>query len=314
MPRGKAGRPPKGTTPARDAPHPLVEAFLRYAAVERGLSANTRQAYRRDLDQFIEWLAAERIASPLAATSAIVVSYITALRAQGLAVASVARKTSALRRFFRFLVLDGQLEEDPAELLVSPSMGLRLPNYLTEAEMERLLAAPEPATPLGLRDRAVLEAFYATGMRVSELCGLDLDDVEWDLAFVRCTGKGNKQRLVPVHATALRALRAYLEEGRPALDVRREPRAFFLSRQGRRLSRDSCFKLVERYRVIAGIPRKVSPHTLRHTFATHLLAHGADLRVLQHLLGHENLDTTQIYTHVDRERLRQLLAQYHPRG
>lgn len=314
MPRGRPGRPATGSARPKVPLHPLVHDYLRYAALERGLAANTRAAYRRDLDHFLDWLTLQGIDSPLAATSAVLMNYVADLRAAGLAVTSVARKTSTLRRFYRFLVMEGRIETDPAVLLATPSLGLRLPKYLSEDEMTRLLDAPDTSSPRGLRDRAVLETFYATGMRVSELCGLDLGDVEWTLDFVRCTGKGNKQRLIPIHPTAKRAMQDYLENGRPALDRNCEPRAFFLSQQGRRLSRDTCFKMVERYRVIAGIPRHVSPHTLRHTFATHLLAHGADLRVLQHLLGHANLDTTQIYTHVDPERLRDVIRRYHPRG
>lgn len=308
------GRPRKDAPPPPRPALPLVDDFLQYAAVERGLALNTREAYRRDLEQYCAWLDQQGIAGPLQATSAAVTAYVSHLRGGGASPAAVARKTSTLRRFYRFLTMEGRLEDDPTALLVTPSLGHRLPKYLTEEETGRLLEAPEPDTPRGLRDRAVLELLYATGMRASELCGVNLDDVEWELDFVRCTGKGNKQRLTPFHARCRRALEAYLKTGRPALDKQREPRALFLSRHGRRLSRDSVFKLVQQYRVAAGITRSVSPHTLRHTFATHMLARGADLRVLQALLGHEHLDTTQIYTHVSGERLRELVRRYHPRG
>jgi integrase/recombinase XerD len=226
----------------------------------------------------------------------------------------VARSVHAVRGLYRFAVREGRLEIDPMENLKAPRAFKALPRFLTPAQVEALLRAPDVATPLGIRDRAVLEVFYATGLRVSELIGLRAEDVDRRLGLVTCFGKGRKERLVPLGAEAQRWVQRYLEEVRPRLTRRREDPVLFLSNRGRKLSRMGLWGLVRRHAVTAGVQSVLTPHVLRHSFATHLLERGADLRSLQAMLGHADISTTQIYTHVTRERLRKIYDRFHPRA
>ena len=292
-----------------------IDAFRHYIQAERGLADNTLLAYGRDLDRFALW-AADGLDDYLAPTLRELGRYIEFLRDEGLAPPSVARHLVALKVFYRFLKLEERTSESTVELLASPGLWQRIPQVLSPDAVNRLLDAPlGGADRYFLRDRAILEMMYATGCRASEVVGLKLADVHLDPGFCRCTGKGNKQRVVPLGRPAVEALRTYLGDLRVKL-TRANPEApwVFVSRGGRALTREMLWVLVKKYVRRAGLNGKVSPHTLRHSFATHLLSGGADLRTVQELLGHASIQTTQQYTHVDRERLRAIHRQFHPRG
>jgi integrase/recombinase XerD len=292
-----------------------IQAFRHYIQSERGLAGNTLLAYGRDLDRFSQWVAGGGLSSYLAPSLRDLSHYLEFLRAEGLAPPSVARHLVALKVFYRFLRLEERITESTVELLSSPSLWERIPHVLSPESVTKLLDSPLPIDRFYLRDRAILETLYATGSRASEVVGLKMEDLHLDSAFCKCFGKGSKQRIVPLGQPALDALRAYLEGQRPRL-VRAAPDApwVFVSRGGRALTREMLWVLVKKYARRAGLSGKVSPHTLRHSFATHLLAGGADLRTVQELLGHANIRTTQQYTHVDRDRLRAIHRQFHPRG
>jgi integrase/recombinase XerD len=271
------------------------------------------RGYASDLRTFGAW--AERTAhDPLAPTHRDVRAYLSEQQRAGYARATLARRLSSLRSFYACEVEEGRLGENPAAVLSSPRAATRLPRTASTAVLEELLDAPSPDTPLGLRDRAILELLYATGIRVSELTGLDLGDVDLAEGSVRVMGKGARERIVPVHRPAVLRMRRYLEEGRPALDKGTEPHALILSRNGTRLSPSGVRRLVDKHLAATAAGASVTPHTLRHTFATHLLEAGADLRTVQELLGHIALSTTQIYTHVSTARLRNTHGGAHPRA
>jgi integrase/recombinase XerD len=292
-----------------------VQAFRHYIQSERGLAANTLLAYGRDLDRFTGWVAGGGLASYLSPSLRDLSHYLEFLRAEGLAPPSVARHLVALKMFYRFLRLEERTGESTVELLSSPALWERIPQVLSPEAVTRLLDAPQPRDRFYLRDRAILETLYATGSRASEVVGLKREDLYLDASFCKCFGKGGKQRIVPLGRPAVNALRAYLEGLRPRL-TQAAPDApwVFVSRGGRGLTREMLWVLVKKYVKRAGLHVKVSPHTLRHSFATHLLAGGADLRTVQELLGHANIRTTQMYTHVDRDRLRAIHRRFHPRG
>ena len=290
-----------------------IERFLDALWMERGLSANTLAAYRRDLQGFARWLAGRR-SGLLKAGRAQVQDFLSWRHHQGSRPRSIARQLSCLRRFYQHALREGLLAEDPTERIDAPKLGRALPESLTEAEVETLLAAPRVDDPLGLRDRAMLELLYATGLRVSELVNLTLAEVNTRQGVLRTTGKGGKTRLVPLGEEALDWLARYLREARPELLKGQVSEAVFVTRRGGPLTRQAFWHLIKRHARQAGIGKHLSPHTLRHSFATHLLNHGADLRVVQMLLGHSDLSTTQIYTHVANERLKALHAAHHPRG
>jgi integrase/recombinase XerD len=281
---------------------------------ERSLAANTVLAYGRDLERFAAW-ADRGLRDYLKPAVRELTRYLAHLREEGLAPPSVARHLIALKMFYRFLRLEERVTQNAVELLSSPALWERIPQVLSPESVEKLLAAPLPVERFYLRDRALLETLYATGSRASEVVGLKLSDLFVDSGFCKCIGKGSKQRVVPLGKPALAALKAYLEELRPRL-VRPQPDTpwLFVSRGGRPLTREMLWHLVKKYAGRAGLSAKVSPHTLRHSFATHLLAGGADLRSVQELLGHANIRTTQHYTHVDRDRLRAIHRKFHPRG
>jgi len=290
-----------------------VRAFRCYIQSERGLSANTLLAYGRDMDRFVGW-AAGGLDDYLHPTLRDLTHYLEFLRAEGLAPPSVARHLVSLKVFYRFLRLEERTTDSAVELLSSPALWERIPHVLSPESIVKLLEAPQPGERFYLRDRALLETMYATGGRASEVVGLKMEDVYLDSGFCKCFGKGNKQRIVPLGRPAVNALRAYVTELRPRLTRNADAPWVFASRGGRALTRVMLWVLVKKYVRRAGLNAKASPHTLRHSFATHLLAGGADLRTVQELLGHASIRTTQQYTHVDRERLRAVHRQFHPRG
>ncbi len=280
--------------------------------MERGLAANSLEAYGRDLVK-LERFAQERGRDPLDLVQHDVSEWMMALRQGGLSARSVARSVHAIRGLFRFAVREGRLENDPMENLRAPRAFPALPRFLSAAQVEALLRAPDVATPLGLRDRAILETLYATGLRVSELIALRAAQIDFELGLVTTLGKGRKERIVPLGSEAIAWVRRYAADARPGLG-KRQAVELFLGRRGRRLSRMGLWGIVRRHAVTAGVGSVLTPHVLRHSFATHLLERGADLRALQAMLGHADISTTQIYTHVTRERLRQVYERFHPRA
>ena len=292
----------------------LVDRFCDHLWLEDGLAKLTLAAYRRDMKSFSAWLDKDRGHSLDAAVAGDIEAYLAWRFAGHAQPRSAARYTSALKRFYRYLLRENLIAADPTLNLDSPKLPRSLPKTLTEADVERLLHSADTATPLGLRDRAMLETLYATGLRVSELVGLKLTAVNLNDGVLRVTGKGNKDRLVPLGEESVQWLKRYIADARPVLMARRAADAVFVTARGEGMTRQAFWYLIKRRATAAGITRPLSPHTLRHAFATHLLNHGADLRVVQMLLGHSDISTTQIYTHVARERLKQLHAQHHPRG
>ena len=289
----------------------VVGRYLEALILERGLSPRTVDAYRNDLERFgRESIAAGR--DPVRAVPREIAGHIAALRRQGLAARSVARHLVALRGFYRHLVQLGERADDPTAGLAPPKQMRKLPRVLRESEVEALLAAPDTAMPLGRRDKAMLELLYATGLRVSELIGLELAQLRLDVGFLLAWGKGGKERAVPVGEQAEGWLHGYLDEARPQL-VRGRHEVVFVNHRGSPLSRQGCWKIIAAYGRRVGVG-KLSPHVLRHSFATHLLEHGADLRAVQMMLGHASISTTQIYTHIHAQRLRQLYDSHHPRS
>jgi integrase/recombinase XerD len=288
----------------------LLERFLDALWLEAGLSRNTLSAYRSDLEALSAWLKA----SPATASREQLQAYLKKCVDNGARPRSTARLLSSLRRFYQYLLREGLIADDPTAQIVSPKLGRPLPKSLSEEQVEKLLQAPDAETALGLRDRAMLETLYATGLRVSELVGLTLQQANLQAGVVKVIGKGDKERLVPLGEVAIEWLQRYLSESRTKLLRGQSSDALFPTARGAAMTRQAFWQNLKRYTRIAGIEAHLSPHTLRHAFATHLLNHGADLRVVQMLLGHVDLSTTQIYTQVARERLKQLHAQHHPRG
>jgi len=292
-----------------------IGPFLHYLMSECGVSSHTLAAYRADLTRFARWRRANS-AGPLSSiTIAKLGGYVDELNRSGLAPSSVCRHIASLSTFFRFLIYDGKLTENVAKLLVAPAVWDRLPTVLSPSAVERLLESPNSETRLGRRDRAALETLYATGCRASEVVGLQLADIDLGRGMARCIGKGNKERQVPLGRKAREALSAYLSKDRPALVMLRpEIAEIFVSKSGRPLSRVGLWSIVKRHALAAGLKGEVSPHTLRHSFATHLLAGGADLRAVQEMLGHASIATTQIYTRVELSRLQEVHSRFHPRS
>ncbi len=289
------------------------EAFIDYLRSECRLSENTVQAYRRDMRHFWEWLGKRPLEQ---VDTSLLTDYLGWLCDRKLAPNSVARHVVSLRMFFRYLQLEGRVATNPVELLSTPRTWERVPSVISVEQIEQFLHAPLPSDPLWRRDRALLELLYATGCRVSECSHLTVKDTYLNERYCRCRGKGNKERLIPLHPQAVEAIRHYLEQERPTLAARTPtpPEWLLLSRSGRRLRREAIWELIKKYAARAGLPPTISPHTLRHSFATHLLAGGADLRQVQEMLGHANIRTTQIYTHVDLSRLKRVHQRFHPRG
>jgi integrase/recombinase XerD len=291
-----------------------IERFLDALWMERGLSDNTLSAYRNDLTQFAHWLSQSQACDVLGVERTHLLGYLALRSEQQRSPRSSARLLSSLRRFYSWCRREQLIEADPTRLLSAPKLGRPLPDTLSEAEVDKLLEAPDTRTSLGLRDRSMLELLYATGLRVSELVSLQERQLNLRQGVVRVTGKGQKERLVPMGEVAIDWLRRYLSEARPQLAAGELCEALFLTQRRGGMTRQAFWYLIKRYARQVGIGVALSPHTLRHAFATHLLNHGADLRVVQMLLGHSNISTTQIYTHVAKARLQALHAQHHPRG
>jgi integrase/recombinase XerD len=300
-----------GPEPAE--PTGLIEVFLDALWMEQGLSENTLAAYGADLKGCAVWLS-RRAKTLVSAQRQDLLEYLAERVSRSLSPRSTARLLSSLRRFYQYLLREGHIRVDPSLRIESPKLGRALPHALTEAEVESLLAAPTADSVLGLRDRTMLEVLYATGLRVSELVGLRLDQVNVRQGVVRVIGKGGKERLVPLGEEAVTWIETYIRDSRPALVRGQVTDSLFPTRRGAVMTRENFWHLVKRHARRAGIVKIISPHTLRHSFATHLLNHGADLRSVQMLLGHSDLSTTQIYTHVARARLKELHARHHPRG
>ena len=292
---------------------PFEESYLEHLRVERGLADNTLLAYGSDFARLREY-AEERGRDLLALRQSDLADFIGSLHEAGLSTRTIARAVHSVRGLYRFAVREGRLEDDPMENLRAPRAFRALPRALSMAQVESLLSAPDVSTPLGVRDRAILEVLYAAGLRVSELTSLRPPDVDLDVGVLTCTGKGGKERIVPLGQQARQWVRRYLLEVRGSLVKRRQAPFLFLNHRGGRLSRMGLWGIVRRHAVTSGLHRQLTPHVLRHSFATHLLENGADLRAVQAMLGHADISTTQIYTHVSRGRLRKVYDQYHPRA
>lgn len=285
----------------------LVKEFLGFLRVERGYSGNTVSAYERDLRQLMKYSKGKEINRDL------IKNYIDYLGEEGFAVSSIERKIACLKSFFHYLIGEGKVAENPTLDFKLPKKALRLPKALTILETEKLISSPRGKDPWVMRDAALLEFLYATGMRASEITALNIADINFSVSFVRCTGKGSKERVVPIGKVALTILKEYLEKGRPAFPIK-DKEALFLDKNGERLSRQGLWLIIKKYVKKVGGKEKTSPHTLRHSFATHLLEKGADLRSVQEMLGHSDIATTQIYTSVSRERLKKIYLKAHPRA
>ena len=291
-----------------------LDHFLNFLSVERGLAKNTLDAYGRDLSRYLSFLEKSGITEPDDITPTLVMKFLADLKSHGLAARSRARTLVALRTFHKFLVNEKFARTNPTGQVAAPKSFSALPHTLSPEDVESLLSSPKGDRPLAIRDRAMLEILYATGLRVSELVSLNTSDLQLDVGYLTAFGKRSKQRIVPLGEAAIKALREYLRHARPQLNKTGSASFLFLNRSGEGLTRQGFWKIIKRRAIEAGISRNISPHMLRHSFATHLLENGADLRSVQAMLGHADISTTQIYTHVTRERLRQMHQQHHPRG
>jgi len=292
-----------------------IADFVNYLQVERGLAVNTLESYGRDLRQFSQYLDSTTQDKAFdKATRSVILGYLLVMQRQGKAAATIARRLAALKAFYQYLMREHQIGVDPTADLESPKLQRRLPKVLAVAEVEEILRQPDADTAAGRRDKAMLELLYATGIRVSELVSLNVSDVSLDQGYLRCVGKGEKERLVPVGSVAVRCLRDYIQNGRPHLLRDPRERCLFANHHGRRLTRQGFWKIVKKYAQEANIHKEITPHTLRHSFATHLLENGADLRSVQEMLGHADISTTQIYTHLTQNRLKEVYAKAHPRA
>jgi integrase/recombinase XerD len=292
----------------------LVDAYLNYLVVEKGLSTNTVEAYSSDMARFRQFMQAERIDRVSGADTAMILKYLITLRDQGLGARSRARHLVTLRGFYRFLVQEKVLAHDPARLVDLPKSGLKLPEVLHLKEVQALLEAPDTGKPTGMRDAAMLELIYAAGLRVSELIHVKLQDINLEAGFVRVMGKGAKERIVPIGRPAKAKIDAYLGRARPLLLKQARSPFLFVARAGRPITRQGFWKNLRKYSLTTGINKRITPHILRHSFATHLLESGADLRAVQVMLGHADISTTQLYTHVARDQLKRIHEKFHPRG
>jgi len=291
----------------------LIDTFLDYLSVERGLSSNTISAYRGDLNAYLDFMSGNHIEALSKISREDITGFMLNQKDRSIAVNSVARRLAAIRMFHRFLTREKILKSDPTNLIDSPRLWKKIPDTLTLNEVESLIAQPDIRDSQGIRDKAILETLYATGMRVSEAVNLRRDNVNLEIGFLRCIGKGNKERVIPLGKKAIASIKRYLEVSRPEILKKKSSEYLFVSRIGRKISRQSFWKLIKRYARQARIKKPIRPHILRHSFATHLLERGADLRSVQEMLGHSNISTTQIYTHINRDRLKSIHKQFHPR-
>jgi len=291
----------------------LIDALLNYLSVERGLSRNTIISYQEDLNTYINFLKNRHTDSLGKTTKDDIINFMLYQKDKGLSANSTARRLAAIKVFYRFLVRERILKDDPTSLIDSPKLWKKIPDTLSLNELDALLKQPNIRDRQGIRDRAILETLYATGMRVSEAVNLKVDNVNLEIGFLRCIGKGNKERVIPVGKKAIISIQRYLGVSRPQLLNKKESDFLFLNRFGKKISRQSLWKMVKRYARQARIKKPMRPHILRHSFATHLLERGADLRSVQEMLGHANISTTQIYTHINKERLKTIHRMFHPR-
>jgi len=291
----------------------FIDTFLNYLLVERGLSHNTIISYRKDLNVFVDFLNRHHIDALSKTTKNEVINFMLYQKDKGLVANSIARHLAAIKVFYRFLVRERILSSDPTSLIDSPKLWKKIPQALSLNEVDALLAQPNIRDRQGIRDKAVLETIYATGMRVSEAANLEIANVNLDIGFLRCIGKGNKERVIPLGKKAVSSIIRYIQQSRPKLLKGKDSEFLFLNRSGKRISRQSLWKLIKKYARSARIKKPVRPHILRHSFATHLLERGADLRSVQEMLGHANISTTQIYTHINKDRLKTIHKMFHPR-
>ena len=291
----------------------LLEEFLNYLSVERGLSKNTIISYRMDIVSFISHMEKRGAADIEKIKRDDITEYLLCQKDKGLSGNSISRALVAIKMFYKFLAEERFIKDDVAGILESPKLIRPLPNVLSVAEVGKLLHSPDVRDWMGIRDKAALELMYATGMRVSEMVELETTTLNLDIGFIKCKGKGDKERIVPIGSHAARAITRYMQKVRPSLLKNKDERHLFITRLGKKVSRQSFWKMIKKYAKKAGIKKDIMPHTLRHSFATHLLERGADLRVVQELLGHSDIATTQIYTHINKERLKSIHKQFHPR-
>jgi len=291
----------------------LIESFLNYLSVERGLAKNTIISYREDLGAYSGFLKSSGVDTFSKVNRAAVTDFMFFRKDKGLAPNSIARSLAAIRMFHRFLVRERVLKNDPTSLVDSPKLWQKIPETLSVNEAEALISQPNLRDGQGIRDRAILETMYATGMRVSEVVELKIDNVNKEVGFLRCIGKGNKERIIPLGKKAIVSIERYIAGSRRELLKKKESEFLFLNRFGKKISRQSLWKIIKHYSRMAGIKKPMKPHILRHSFATHLLERGADLRSVQEMLGHSNISTTQIYTHINKDRLKSIHRMYHPR-
>ncbi|MFA5093050.1 MAG: site-specific tyrosine recombinase XerD [Candidatus Omnitrophota bacterium] len=291
----------------------LIDSFLDYLSVERALAKNTILAYRQDLNIYLDFMTKRGINALSKVSRNDIVEFMHSEKDKGVSPTSISRRLAAIRMFHRFLSRERVLKNDPTTLIESPRLWKKIPDTLSLNEVEALISQPDPRDHQGARDKAILETLYATGMRVSEICGLKTNNVNLDIGFLRCIGKGNKERIIPLGKKAIHSINRYLEFARQYFLKKKTGENLFISRSGAKLSRQSIWKLIKRYAKEAKIKKPIKVHTLRHSFATHLLERGADLRSVQEMLGHSNISTTQIYTHIDKERLKSIHKMFHPR-
>lgn len=292
----------------------LLRKYYNHLLIEKGAAGNTLEAYDRDLKRYISFLENEGLADIQNATSQTVIDFLVRVKAEGLSANSTNRVLAALRGFYKYLLQEKVMPESPLTNIELAKVWMRLPDTVSRDEMLRLLSQPGDDTPAALRDRAMLELLYATGLRVSELIGLTMNSINWQVGFLIVMGKGSKERVVPIGKTAYDVLRRYVDEARPKLIKAKKTEIIFLNRFGAALSRQGLWKIIVHYAQNAGLQKSIHPHTFRHSFASHLLEGGADLRSVQIMLGHSDISTTQVYTHVTRERLKEIHRKYHPRG
>ncbi|WP_425061138.1 Tyrosine recombinase XerD [Sporomusa carbonis] len=291
-----------------------VNEFINYLAVERGLAQNTLESYGRDLRQFQTFLQNSQLDFLRNSNRDTILSYLNSLQLKGRAVSTISRNLAAIKSFYQYLVRERHIDKDPAVNLESPKLEKKLPKILAINEVEELLKQPNTFQPTGLRDKAMLELLYATGIRVSELISLNISDVNLDMGYIKCYGKGAKERIVPLGSIAAKCVQEYIAKGRSKLVRTYEEPSLFVNHHGNRLTRQGFWKIIKKYAMEANITKEITPHTLRHSFATHLLENGADLRSVQEMLGHADISTTQIYTHVTKNRLKEVYDKTHPRA
>jgi integrase/recombinase XerD len=292
----------------------LIEIFLNYLSVEKGVSSNTIESYKNDLIFYQNYLKEKGIDSFLKVNRQDISDFMLKQKEKNLSASSISRRLSCLKTFYRFLLREKIISSDPTEAMQSPKLWKKVPDTLNIEEIERLIAQPNIRTKIGIRDKAILDMMYATGMRVSEVVNLKLEQLNLEMGFLRCIGKGNKERIIPLGRYACNAIKRYIQESRNLLLGKKQSEYLFLNRRGYPISRQGLWKIIKKYARMAGIKKPVRPHIIRHSFATHLLEGGADLRSVQEMLGHSDISTTQVYTHINKDYLKMIHKKFHPRG